>query len=292
MVGRLMTLVRSPLLQFLLIGAVIYLLYGRADSEKASVSLDTIIVSRGDIAWMEDSWQKRWNRPPTPAERKGLIDQYVRETVLYREALAMGLDQDDVIIRRRLSQKLEFLFQDLADAVPPEDQELLAYFDENRDRYQDPELITFTHVFLDPDRRGDQTLVDAETLMAELNAKDDPAKDGADRGDLFMLQGYYPQRPEAEISKLFGWEFAKSVFELEPGQWHGPVLSGYGVHLVYVHDRTQSPPPSFDAVVERVTEDWQTDRRQEFNDQFVENLMSRYEVTIEGDVSNEVVAKR
>jgi parvulin-like peptidyl-prolyl isomerase len=206
--------------------------------------------------------------------------------------MAMGLDKDDVIIRRRLSQKLEFLFQDLADAVPPEDQELQAFFEANRDRYQDPELITFTHVFLDPDRRGDQTLVDAETMLAEFRAQDDPTRDAADRGDLFMLQSYYPQRPEVEISKLFGWEFAKSVFELDPEQWHGPVLSGYGVHLVYVHDRTQAPPPSYDAVVERVTDDWQTDRRQAFNEEFVENLMSRYEITIEDDESNEAVAKR
>jgi hypothetical protein len=290
--GRLLTLARSPLLHFLLIGAVIYLLYGVSDRETASVSPDTITVTAGDIGWMEDSWQKRWNRPPTPQERKGLIDQYVRETVLYREALAMGLEKDDVIIRRRLAQKLEFLFQDLADAVPPDEPELRAYFETNRDRYQDPELLTFTHVFLDPDRRGEQTLADAEAMLAELRAQDDPTRDAADLGDLFMLQSYYPQRPELEISKLFGWEFARSVFELEPGQWHGPVLSGYGVHLVYVHDRLQAPPPSFDAVVERVTEDWQTDRRQAFNDEFVENLMGRYEVTIEDDPSNEVVAKR
>ena len=226
------------------------------------------------------------------AVQKGLIDQFVRETVLYREALAMGLERDDVIIRRRLAQKLEFLFQDLADAAPPEDQELQAYFKAHRDRYQDPELLSFTHVFLDPDRRGDQTLVDAEGMLAELRAQDDPTRAATDRGDLFMLQSYYTQRPELDISKLFGREFARSVFELEPGQWHGPVLSGYGVHLVYVHDRLQAPTPSFDAVVEQVTDDWQTDRRQAFNDAFVENLMSRYEVTIEDDVSNEVVAKR
>ena len=287
-----MNTLRSPLLHFLLIGAVVYLLYGLTDSDTTLISPDTITVTAGDVAWMEDSWQKRWNRSPTPEERKGLIDQHVRETVLYREALAMGLEQDDVIIRRRLAQKLEFLFQDLADVVPPDDQELRTYFEANRDRYQDPDLLTFTHVFLDPDQRGDRTLADAEAMLAELGAQDDPTRDAADLGDLFMLQSYYPQRPESEVSKLFGREFARSVFELEPGQWHGPVLSGYGVHLVYVHDRLQSPPPDFDAVVERVAEDWQTDRRQAFNEKFVENLMSRYEVTIEDDASKDVVAER
>ncbi len=287
-----MTIARSPLLHFLVIGAVIYLLYGITDSETTSVSPGTITVTTGDIEWLESSWQKRWSRPPTPDERKGLIDQFVRETVMYREALAMGLDQDDVIIRRRLTQKLEFLFQDLADTVGPTDQELREYFEANQDRYRELDVVALTHVFLDPDRRGDQTLADAGALLAELTALDDPTQDAAGLGDQLMLQRYYPQHSEPDIARLFGHEFARSVFELEPGQWCGPVLSGYGMHLVYVHDRLQAPPPSFDAVVEQVRENWRTDQRQSFNDEFVANLLSRYDVKIEDGTSDEVVAKR
>jgi hypothetical protein len=281
--GRIMTFTRSPLLHFLLIGALIYVVYGVADRETTSDSPDTITVTAGDIGWLQDSWTKRWNRPPTPAEREGLINQYVRETVLYREALAMGLDQNDVVIRRRLSQKLEFLFQDLADATPPSDQELQEFFAANQDRYQDPEVLTFTHIFVDPDRRGDQTLTDADALLAELTALDDPTQDADDRGDPFMLQSYYPQRSQGEVSKLFGQEFARSIFELDPGRWHGPVLSGYGVHLVYVHDRLQAPPPSFETVRDRVGQDLQAETRQEFNDEYFANLLARYEVIIEDE---------
>jgi hypothetical protein len=278
-----MPVLRSPLLHFLVIGAAIYLLYGIADRETTTASPNTITVTAGDIKWLQRSWQKRWNRPPTPQEQKGLIDQFVRETVMYREALAMGLDQDDVIIRRRLAQKLEFLFQDLADAVAPSTQELRDYFESNRDRYRDPSVLTLTHIFINPDLRGDRTLADAEALLARLAAMDDPTQDAADLGDQFMLQRFYPQRSEMEIARLFGRDFARSVFELEPGQWHGPVQSGYGVHLVYVHDLLRSPAVSFDAVVERVTGDWQTDQRQTLNDKYVENLLSRYEVTVEDE---------
>lgn len=281
--------VRSPLLHFLVIGAAIYAAYATLSPEAATESPDTIRVSAGDIAWMEDSWRSRWNRPPTSSELEGLIDAHVRETALYREALAMGLDRDDVIIRRRLAQKLEFLFQDLADAVPVTGADLEAYFAENRDHYQEPEVMTFMHVFLDPDRRGDKTLEDADAMLVELATLEDPAEADA-FGDSFMLQSYYPERSEAEVGKLFGREFARSAFELEPGKWHGPVLSGYGVHLVYVHGRVQAPPPEFEVVRDAVQQDLQDERREAFNEDFVAGLLERYDVIIEDAASAQTVS--
>ncbi len=289
---RLTNVLRSPLLHFLVIGAVIYAAYAATNSAETVESSSTIKVTAGELGWLEESWTKRWNRPPTPAERQGLIDQHVRETVLYREALAMGLDKDDVIIRRRLGQKLEFLFQDLADSNPPTDEEVRDYFAANRDRYQEPEVMTLTHVFVDPDRRGDQTLTDARDILARLEALEPPT-DGADElGDPFMLQAYYPERSEGELAKLFGGGFVQSVFELAPGRWHGPVLSGYGVHLVYVHGRTQSPPPDFESVRDRVAEDLQSEKRQEFNDEYVASLLARYDVIIEDTTTGQTVSNK
>jgi hypothetical protein len=284
--------VRSPLLHFLIIGAAIYgasvLLAPAAPQDSG----DTIRVSAGHIQWMEDSWTQRWNRPPTPAERQGLIDAHVRETVLYREALAMGLDADDVIIRRRLAQKLEFLFADLADTTPPTDEELRAHFDEHIEQYCEPEILTMTHVFIDPDRRGDRTLDDAADMLVQLQGAEDPTEAASELGDPFMLQRYYPQRSNAELSKLFGREFAASVFALPVGKWHGPVLSGYGTHLVYVHDRLQSPPPTFDLVRERVLVDVQDARRELINEECYQALLARYEIVVEEDADGEMVATR
>ena len=131
-----MKLLREPLVHFLFIGAAIYLLYGVFAEPVPEETDKTIVVSAGEIEWMKTSWQKRWNRPPTDKEFDGLIQQYIKETVLYREALTMGLNQHDQVIRRRLAQKLEFLAKDLVALTPPTEDELQAYFTEHQDRYQ------------------------------------------------------------------------------------------------------------------------------------------------------------
>ena len=277
---------REPLVHFLVIGAVIFVLFGFMGQKDVEEQERAITITAGEINWLTDTWKKRWNRPPTEKERAGIIDQYLREMILYREAVAMGLDRDDTVIRRRLAQKLQFLTQDLISPQPPTEDELRTYFKAHMDRYQPPDLITLTHVFLDPDKRGDRTLKDAETIKAELIALKQPPRDARSFGDPFMLQSYYPERSEAELAKLFGSGFAKPVFKLAPGKWHGPVLSGYGTHLVYVHDRRESEPPGFSEIEAQVRKDWEDDKREQLNEQYIASLMGRYDVTIE-DVPGE-----
>ena len=286
-----MKLLREPLLHFMLIGAAIYLLYGAFAEPVAEADEKTIIVSAGEIEWMRSSWQKRWNRPPTPEEFDGLIQQYIRETVLYREALTMGLNQHDMVIRRRLAQKLEFLAKDLVALTPPTEEELLAYFAEHQDRYQQPPLYTFTQVFIDPDKRGDATLADAEEIKATLIAKGDAIEDAGALGDEFMLQNYYPEKNPIEIQKSFGSGFTESLMALTAGQWHGPVLSGYGVHLVYVSHVSEPPGPLFAEQRERVTEEWKMDRGEELNEMFYANLREQYTVVIESPGEYDVPAQ-
>ena len=285
-----MKILREPLVHFVFIGAAIYLLYGVFAEPVPEADDKTIIVSAGEIEWMQTAWQKRWNRPPTTEELTGLIQQYVRETVLYREALTMGLNQHDQVIRRRLAQKLEFLAKDLVALTPPTEDELQVYFAEHKDRYQDPTRYTFTQVFIDPDKRGDATLADAEKIKATLIAKGDAIEDPGALGDDFMLQNYYPEKDQIEIQKYFGSGFFESLVELSPGQWHGPVLSGYGVHLVYVSSISEPPPPVFAEVRERVTQDWKTDRSEELNEQFYANLRDSYTIVIEEPEADKVAA--
>jgi hypothetical protein len=280
----------EPLLHFLFIGAAIYLLYGAVAEPLPEESDKTIVVSAGEVEWMRTSWQKRWNRPPTPEELDGLIQQYIRETVLYREALTMGLNQHDQVIRRRLAQKLEFLAKDLVTLTPPTDEELLEYFEAHRERYQEPTLYTFTQVFIDPDKRGNRTLEDAEAIKATLIARGDDIENAGPLGDDFMLQSYYPEKDLLEIQKLFGSGFTGSLVDLAPGQWHGPVLSGYGTHLVYVSYVREPPPPVFDAVRDRVVVDWTTDKSDELNEQFYANLRDSFTIVIEEPVVDDEVA--
>ena len=280
-----MKLLREPLLHFLFIGAAIYLAFGLFAEPVPEGDDKTIVVSAGEIEWMQTSWQKRWNRPPTAAEFDGLIQQYIRETVLYREALTMGLNQHDQVIRRRLAQKLEFLAKDLVALTPPTDAELQTYFDVHQDRYQEPVHYTFTQVFIDPDKRGDTTLDDAEaiktTLMARGDAIDDAIDDAGALGDGLMLQNYYLEKDQLEIQKLFGRDFSESLVELSPGQWHGPVLSGYGVHLVYVNNISEPPATVFAEVRERVEQDWKADKGEELNENFYASLREQYIIVIE-----------
>ena len=281
---------REPLLHFLLIGAAIYLLYGAVAEPTPEESDKTIVVSAGEVEWMQTSWQKRWNRLPTPDEFDGLIQQYIRETVLYREALTMGLNKHDQVIRRRLAQKLEFLAKDLVALTPPTDEELVVYFDAHQDRYQEPALYTFTQVFIDPDKRGNATLEDAEAIKATLMARGDAIEDAGALGDNFMLQSYYPEKDPLEIQKLFGSGFAESLMDLTPGQWHGPVLSGYGTHLVYVSSIREPLPPVFAQVREQVVQHWTSEKSEELNEQFYANLRDSYTIVIEEPDARDEVA--
>ena len=278
---------REPLVHFLLAGMVIYALSGLLGGDTDPNSDNTIRVTEAQIGWLEETWRRRWGRSPTPVEHAGLIGSYIRETVLYREALAMGLDEDDTIIRRRLAQKLEFLAQDLVALTPPGDADLRAYLAEHRQRYRDPVRFTFTQIFVDPDKRGDATLDDARAIKASLMAEVDDIDNAAALGDGFMLQSYYPENSRADIQKLFGGGFAESLADLAPGRWHGPVLSGYGVHLVYVHGRTEPPEPVFSEVRERVKRDWQEQQRDRLNEAYYESLLGRYWVIIEDRTGSE-----
>jgi parvulin-like peptidyl-prolyl isomerase len=276
-----MKLLREPLVHFLFIGAALFVIYaywGQPDLEEQGRS---VTITAGEIKWLTDNWEKRWTRPPTAGEREGIIKQYLKEMILYREAVAMGLDKNDTVVRRRLAQKLEFLTQDLVNIQSPTEEELRTYFKEHMDRYQPPDLITITQVFFNPDKRRDRTLKDAEAAKAKLIALKEPPRDAQAFGDPFMLQSYYPKRSEVELAKLFGRGFAEPVFALATQRWHGPVLSGYGTHLVYVHDRMDSDPPTFSEVEAQVRQDWENDRRQQLNDQYFASLMDRYDVTIE-----------
>jgi hypothetical protein len=284
------------LFHFLVIGAVIGILHGWLGGRDADLVDKTIRITATDISRLTAEWQARWNRPPTPAELDGLIRSQVREAALYREAVAMGLNEGDPIIRRMLVQKLEGIARDLVElSLSPTDLDLETYFAENAERYRPPPLITFTHVFVDPDRREDRTLEDADEMLAELRSLDHPREDAGRFGDPFMLQGYYPEKPEQRIASLFGREFARSVFELEAGQWHGPVLSGYGTHLVYVDERREFPVPTLIEVKDQVTQDWVDEKRREITEQYFAGLLDRYEVIVErepADASIEAASTR
>lgn len=273
---------REPLVQFLLIGACIYAAYALLGAPDDDEAQRTVVISEARIENLAAMWEKRWNRPPTNTELVGLVRAWLREDILYREAMAMGLDDDDHIVRRRLAQKLEFLTNDIAQMQEPTDDELTTYFNANIERFRAPDRVTFTHVFFNPDTRGNATLDDAAAALARLQAAGEPNGEVIEEGDRFMLQNNFMQASELDIRRAMGTGFAESVIRLEPGAWHGPVLSGFGTHLVYVSEFDAAPPPKLADVLDDVLIEWRREKAEEFDAGFLESLKSRYDIIIEG----------
>lgn len=273
-------LIKEPVVQFVLIGACIYALYAGFGTPEQVVRENIVNVDSARIEGFVGQWQSRWNRPPTQQELDGVIDSFIREEILYRQAVAMGLDRDDPVTRRRMAQKLEFLTSDLASFQEPAPAELEEYFQAHQDRYREPDLITFSHVFINPDVHEDSTLDDAASLLRRLQAAGEPDAAALESGDRNISQSSFRNASQLDVQRQLGSGYAEAVMQLEPGQWHGPVLSGYGVHLVYVHELQQAPPPLLDEVKEVVLEDWQRENQETFNAEFYQSLKSRYEVVI------------
>ena len=278
--SAMLSLLKEPLFQFLLIGTCIYGAYALFGTPEEDAEDRTIVVDAARVQGFIAQWQQRWNRPPTRQELDGIIDAHVRENILYRAAVEMGLDQDDPITRRRIAQKLEFLTNDIALFKEPSEQELRQYFDDNRTRFREADRITFGQIFLDPDRRGDATLEDAAALRVRLEEAGAPDADALNAGDSFMVPGFFEAASELDVRRELGSGFADAVMALTPGQWHGPVLSGFGVHLVYVFDFSQAPEAEFEAVRDAVLAEWQEQQQEEFSAEFFDNLKARYEVVI------------
>jgi hypothetical protein len=274
-------LLREPLLHFLLLGTVLFLADARWSKTGTHRSSAEIIVTTGRIEHLATGFAKTWQRPPTGAELKGLIDDWVREEIATREATALGLDQDDSVIRRRLRQKLEFISEDLAAEVEPTDADLAAWLHDHPDSFRVEPHFTFRQICFDPGKHGDHLADDVANVLARMNAAGASA-DCSACGDSLLLEETFQAAPAGEIAKQFGESFEESLRGLAVGQWQGPVESGYGVHLVLITERTESRVAELAEVRDAVRREWSNAHRLQCNGDFYRELSNRYTVTIEG----------
>lgn len=276
-------ILRDPLVHFLALGAILFTAYSVINPSENLAASNQIQITKGDIERFEQLYRKLWQRPPTQEELQGLINAHVKEEVLYREALAMGLDKDDAIVRRRLAQKVEFLISDVTLPSDVEDRDLMAFYENNASRYSRSAILSFRHIYFNPDQRGQRTLDEANTTLQTLKETKAKSEAGTELGDRFLLQTQYQQKTTDEIARDFGHEFADKLESLEPGAWHGPIRSGYGIHLVFIEERESSGTYPFSEVRERVRDDYLFNLRQTQNEAVVEKLKSRYEIIVEQD---------
>jgi hypothetical protein len=271
-------LLREPLLHFLVLGAALFALFGAVNKKDAEAPAK-IVISEARIATHTDRFARTWRRPPTQEEMQALIEDDVRDEVFYREGRAAGLDRDDLVIRRRVRQKMEFLAEDIA-TVEPSEEQLAAHLASDAERFRTEDRLTFRHVFLSATRRGGALEGDAKqiaTTLVHANATGEAAA----IGDPFLLGETFRQMPQSEAVRTFGEGFAKQLAAAAPRRWQGPVSSSFGVHFIFVDERTRGSLPPLDTVRGAVQREWLNARRVEAEEKLYRTLRDRYQVVVE-----------
>jgi hypothetical protein len=269
-------LLREPLVHFVLVGAAVFAAYAfLADGEEAETR-DRIVVTEGRALQLAQVFAKTWQRPPTPQELRGLLDAYVKEEVYYREAVKLGLDRDDTLIRRRMQQKMEFLSEPGEETLAADDGTLQAYLDDHKDSYRVEPKLAFEQVFIDQKSPDGSASARAGEMLQALKSGEDPAE----LGDPTLLPQSVPLSPLRAVERDFGDNFAKKISLAPVGQWTGPVTSPFGVHLVRVTMREEGYDPKLDKVRAAVRRDWRNLKRQEYQEEAYEKLRAKYDVVL------------
>lgn len=273
-------LLQEPLVHFLVLGALLFAAYRYWEPAKAPASATEIRFTLDQLRQLSLQFQAQWKRPPTAADLERVVEAAVQSEVLYREALAMGLDKEDEIVKRRMVQKMQFLAEDVAAAHVPAPDELRAWFDRNRERFQLPGRISFRHLYFSPDRRGARAQADAQQALNRLAGQGQDTRLAAGLADPFMLQDHYADRATDALGREFGPQFALELGKMPTGRWAGPIESGLGWHLVFV-DAT-SPPrvPAFEEVEPEVRAAWLGEQRALAWRKAYDEMRARYTVLL------------
>jgi peptidyl-prolyl cis-trans isomerase C len=278
-------LLKDPLVHFLAIGAALFA-FAAWRGQSIGTGKERISISAAQIEQARDAAALLQGRPLTDDELAALIEPTVRDEVLYREALALGLDENDDEVRRRLIEKMQYLSQDTADPEPSSEAELRAFYDASRDTFEVPELATFDQVYFSPSARGDALRGAVDEGLAALRAGRPPAE----VGDRTPLRETYENAPREQVEVLFGDALAEAVFTLASGAWTGPFESDFGQHLVRLRSRSEKRLPPFDEIREQVVAEFAAQRRRERNEAEYRRMRERYEIVIDWPESAPVAA--
>lgn len=271
-------LLGEPLVQFLLLGAGLFVLY-QTVSPNPEAAPNRIVVDAGQVERLVRQFERVWLRAPSASELSGLIEAHVKEEIFYREAVALGLEKNDLVIRRRLMQKMEFLNDSAAAQREPTDTELQAYLDTNPEKFSASARTSFRQVYLKAEQDGAGSHARAEQVRTRLAAH---VIQASEVGDATLLPPEMENASERDISGLFGGAFAKALIEVPVGSgWHGPIESPYGQHLVEVNARDPGGPLPFSAVRDAVEREWQAAQRAKAEQAFYATLRERYQVSVE-----------
>ena len=283
-------IVREPMVHFLVIGAAIFVLSARFGGEQAAAPRDRIVVTEGRIQQLARIFTRTWQRPPTAQELRGLVDAHVKEEVYYREALKLGLDRDDTMIRRRLQQKMVFLAEPSEDALAATDTELKAYLAAHQAEFRIEPKLAFEQIFINPQRSKQPVDERTEKLLTEVSAAPSDT-DLRGLGDTTLLPHAMRLAPVSVIDRNFGKDFGEQLVQLPPNVWSGPIRSAYGVHLVRVTERREGHDPPLADVRAEVERKWRDAQRAAFRKAEYERLRSKYEIVLPHAADDNQLAK-
>ena len=269
----------EPLVHFLALGAALFMLFSLVGSRSEPQS-EKVFVTSGKIDQIITIFSRTWQRPPTAEELDGLIEDEIREQVLYREAMAMGLDKDDTIVRRRLRQKFEFLMDDIEAVSVPSDRDLQDWIDKHPGKFSTEPKFSFLQVYLNVSRRGEDASADATNLLARLNNAGEKVN-ASELGDATLLPFEFPLSSAEIIAQVFGSSFAQQLQALVPGRWSGPLRSSYGLNLVYMRERTDGKLRTLGEVRDQAQREWIRARQEELTRTVYLNLRKKYTIVVE-----------
>jgi hypothetical protein len=275
---------KKPAVHVFLLGLIVTAAILIAKGPPSADASRRVVVTGADLLQQRAAFMRTWQREPTAGELRGALEQHIRQEVLYREALARGYDRDDLVVRRAMQQKMEFLAASQALQEPPTEEEIEAFFALRRERYRLSAVLTFAQIFVSLDQRGEEAEQHAIDLLMRLRSEGPESEDLASWGDAIMLETSYAGRSEQEVSAAFGGVFAEAVVRLPVGSWEGPVSSGYGLHLVKVVRREDSRIPDWREVGGRVVGDMEFEAKASARDQLYQEIAQTYEVVLDRQV--------
>jgi peptidyl-prolyl cis-trans isomerase C len=283
---------REPLLHFLSLGIMLFGLYSYMQRGRGGVEpAKQIVLTLDDLRFMESFFESQWHRRPSPVEFQAMVEDKVREEVLYREGLAQGLDKDDTIVKRRMAQKVQFLAEDVAAAHEPSQGELKAWFEKNKSKFALPSRISFRHLYFSPDKRGKEAQADAARVLGKIAGQTEDSKIAMSLADPFMFQDYYGDRAPSAIAKEFGPIFAVALEKLKPGSWQGPIESGYGWHLVFVDTIIPGRVPALEEIESDVKTAWLGEQKATAWQKAYAEMRARYTVLLPGPPSRDATTQ-
>ena len=244
-----------------------------------------VSFTEADLAQVSATFERTWNRPPTAVELRNVFDRYVRTELFYREALARGLDRNDPVVKMSLVRKITMLGTAQAQATEPTDAEIKAYFELRTERYRVPASFTLAQIYLSPDKRGEKIGTEAAELLAMLRETDPPPEEAVELGDTIMLPPFVRDTSEDQLARTFGTAFNDAVLTLAPGQWEGPVESGFGLHLVKITHIVESRIPEWTEVAGRIVTDMHYEGTKAAEDQLYAEILPRYQVVYSDGVA-------